>query len=104
VIEGVLPFARSFAHKSKREGGLLFLLSEGLRRTQKQEKTKEKNKIFLIFQLSLDYIFIQCKNTNYKASGYWRVVVEGLFILQLLTPKIKNFPADCPIFQIFTVI
>ena len=32
-----------------------------------------------------------------------RVVVEGLKFLQLLTPKINNFPADCPIFQIFTV-
>jgi hypothetical protein len=30
------------------------------------------------------------------------VIVEGLESLQLLLPKLKNFPADCPIFQIFT--
>jgi hypothetical protein len=32
------------------------------------------------------------------------VIVEGLKILQLLKFKIKNFPADCPIFQILTTI
>ena len=36
------------------------------------------------------------------STGCWRVIVEGLANLRLLLPKFENFPADCPIFQIFT--
>ena len=43
----------------------------------------------------------------YKASGYWRVVVEGLKLFffrrcKIMLIYINNFPADCLIFKFFT--